>query len=200
MQDILQRCYAPKKSRKHKSTMSEPLVFSKTEPEAIDFADKARELARELQAPLEEALAMLINNCIATVVLGNVEVEAIKSALFQFSTIEVYVAAVMELWQDQVSAESNLHPNPCTDAVAALIAQRKLDRARIGHKSYKDCSTHSYSRGYTAQELKKIQVIFLEDQNCLVSSSFFELILANPFLPELLNTPGHPSRTPLCPL
>jgi hypothetical protein len=104
-------------------------VSSKTEPGAIDLADKARELARELQALLEEALAMLIDNCIVSSVSGNVKVEAIKDTLFQFSTIEMYVAAVIELWQGQVSAESNLYPNPCTDSVAALIAQRKLNRA-----------------------------------------------------------------------
>jgi hypothetical protein len=106
----------------------------------------------------------------------------------------------MELWQGQVSAGSNLYPNPRTDAVAALIAQRKLDRARIGRESYEDRSSHSYSRGYTAQELKKMQAILLEDQNRLVSSPLFELIVANPFLLELLNTPRHPSRTPLRPL
>jgi len=68
----------------------------------------------------------------------------------------VYVAAVIELWQGQVSAGSNLYPNPCIDAVAALIAQRKLDKARIRRESYEDRGSHSYSRGYTAQELKKM--------------------------------------------
>jgi hypothetical protein len=199
MQDVLQRRHAPKKSRKRKSTTSEPLVSSKAEPEAIDLADEARELAKELQAPLEEALAMLIDDRIAPVDPGDAEVEAIKGALFQFSTIEVYVAAVMELWQGQVSAGSNLHPNPRTDAVAALIAQRKLDRARIGRESYEDRGAHSYSGGYTAQELKKMQVILLEDQNRLVSSPPFQLIVANPFLPELSNALGHPSGTPLRP-
>jgi hypothetical protein len=82
MQDVLQRRHAPKKSRKRKSTTLEPLVSSKTEPRAIDLADKARELARELQASLEEALAMLIDDRIALLVLSDVEVEAIKGVLF----------------------------------------------------------------------------------------------------------------------
>ncbi len=127
-------------------------------------------MAKELQAPLEEAIAMLIDDRIATSIPGDVEMEAIEGALFQFSTIELYVAAVMELWQGQVSAGANLHPNPRTDAVAALIAQRKIDRARIGRESYEDRGAHGYSGGYTAQELKKMQGILLEDQNHLASS------------------------------
>ena len=121
MQDVLQHRHALRESRKCKSTTPEPLVSSKTEPGTIDLTDEARELARELQAPLEEALAILIDNCIAPLVSGDAEVEAIENALFQFFTIKVYVAAVMELWQGQVLARSNLYPNPRTDAVAALI-------------------------------------------------------------------------------
>jgi hypothetical protein len=97
MQDVLQRRHAPKKSRKRKSTTLEPQESSKAELGVIDLADKAKELAKELQAPLEEALAMLIDDRITLLVPGDVEVEAIKGALFQFSTIEVYVAAVIEL-------------------------------------------------------------------------------------------------------
>ena len=198
--NVLQCRHAFKKSRKRKSTTLEPLVSSKMEPRAIDLVDKAKELARELQAPLEEALAMLIDDRIALSVPGDVKVEVIEGALFQFSTIKVYVAAIMELQQGQVLVGSNLHPNPCTDTMAALIAQRKLDRARIRCKSYEDRGAYSYSRGYTYQELKKMQAILLEDQNRLVSSPSFELIVANSFLLKLSNALRHPSRILLCPL
>jgi len=42
---------------------------------------------------------MLIDDRIAPVDPSDAKVEAIKGALFQFSTIEVYVAAVIKLWQ-----------------------------------------------------------------------------------------------------
>ena len=79
---------------------------------------------------------MLIDDRITPSVPSNDKLEATEGALFQFSTIEVYVAAVMELWQAQTSAGSNRHPNPRTDVVASsLIAQRKLDRARIATRT-----------------------------------------------------------------
>ncbi len=114
---------------------------------------------------------MLIDDRIATSIPGG-DSDAIEGALFQYSTIEVYVAAVMELWQAQTSAGSNRHPNPRTDAVASLIAQRRRDRAQIARESYEDRGTHSYSGGYTAQEFKRIHALLLEDQNHLVSPLF----------------------------
>jgi hypothetical protein len=93
----------------------------------------------------------------------------------------VYVAAVMELWQAQTSAGSNRHPNPRTDAVAALIAQRRLSRAQIARESYADRGGHGYAGGYTAQELKKMQILLLQDQNNLVSPPISYLLLPTPY-------------------
>jgi len=70
---------------------------------------------------VEEALAMLIDDRIAPPRAGEDEVEHLEEALYRHSTIKVYVAAMMELYQVQVSAGSNRFPNPQTDAVAALI-------------------------------------------------------------------------------
>lgn len=192
MEDVLQRRHAPRKSRKRKTTSETPGTQSVLPPKDTErqtLAEEAQEVARELQAPLEEALAMLIDDRITPMIPGDDEVEAIEGALLQYSTIEVYVAAVMELWQGQVSAGSNLHPNPRTDAVAALIAQRKLDRARIARESYEDRGSHGYSGGYTGPELKKMQSIFLQDQNNLVRGPILLLPVINPFLPELPDPP-----------
>lgn len=199
-EDVLQRRHAPKKPRKRKRmATTETAPASQTDNRATAFAEEAKELARDIQAPLEEALAMLIDDRITPLAPGDDEVEPIEGALLQYSTIEVYVAAIMELWQAQTSAGSNRHPNPRTDAVASLISQRRLDRARIARESYEDRGSHGYSGGYTAKELKKMQTILLQDQNRLVGSTPFELTRANPFLLELPNPPRHPRRTSLCP-
>lgn len=101
------------------------------------------------------------------------ELEEGPGALYQASTIEVYVAAVMELYQAQVSAGFNRNPNPRTDAISALIQQRKLDRARIARESYEDRGAYGYSGGYSAEEFTRMQAILMEDQNPLVSYTIF---------------------------
>lgn len=171
-EDVLQRRHAPKRARKRKAAE----MSSQREEAAQTLADEAQKLAEELQAPLEEALAMLIDDRIEPPAPNDDKEEAIEGALFQYSTIEVYVAAVMELWQAQTSAGSNRNPNPRTDAVSALIAQRKLDRAKIARQAYEDRGAHGYSGGYTAQELANMQGVLLQDQNDLVSTSLFMLI------------------------
>jgi hypothetical protein len=61
-------------------------------------------LAAKLRIPVEEALAMLIADRIPIPVPRDEdELDEGPGALLQASTIEVYVAAVMELYQEQVS-------------------------------------------------------------------------------------------------
>jgi hypothetical protein len=127
-----------------------------------------------MRVPVEEALAMLIADRIPIPVpRDDDELEEGPGALLQASTIEVYVAAVMELYQEQVSGGYNRNPNPRTDAITALIQQRKLDRARIARESYEDRGAYGYSGGYSAEEFTRMQAILVEDQNPLVSNSFF---------------------------
>lgn len=163
------------------------------------LATEAKELAKNLETPLEEALAMLIDDRIAPPAPGGGEEDPIKGALLQYTTIEVYVAAVMELWQAQTSAGSNRHPNPRTDAVASLISMRRLDRARIARESYEDRGGHGYAGGYTAQELKRMQTILLQDQHNLVRPPPLELVAANRSLLELSDAARHPRRAPVRP-
>lgn len=172
-EDVLQRRHAPKVRKRKKGMPSAAASQSQAEHDAIakSLADEAKELAKDLEAPLKEALAILIDDRIAPQALGDEAVEASEGALLQHSTIEVYVAAVMELWQAQTSAGSNRHPNPRTDAVSALIAQRRLSRAQIARESYANRGGHGYAGGYTAQELKKMQILLLQDQNNLVGPS-----------------------------
>jgi hypothetical protein len=127
-----------------------------------------------IQAPVEEALALLIDDRIPAVTEspGSAN-EVVVGALYQAATIEVYVAGVMELYAAQSSAGTNHHPNPRTDAVASLIQRRKLDRARIARESYEDRGIHGYAGGYTAEQLRAMQAILIEDQNELVSSSLY---------------------------
>jgi hypothetical protein len=128
---------------------------------------------------------MLIDDRIAPQIPDSDEEGTTDGALFQYSTIEVYVAAVMELWQAQTSAGSNRHPNPRTDAVTTLIAERKRSRAQIARESYEDRGGHGYSGGYTASEFKRMQILLLQDQHFLVSPFLRELTVANPFALEL---------------
>jgi hypothetical protein len=171
-EDVLQRRHAPPKTRKKrrtgKTSIETPPEASPSTSATKDLADEAKELSETLGAPLEEALAMLIDDRIAPTVPGD-EGEPVEGALLQYSTIEVYVAAVMELWQTQVSAGWANTVSPRTDAVGALIAQRRRDRAQIARESYADRGGHGYDGGYTARELKNMQSLLLQDQHDLVS-------------------------------
>jgi hypothetical protein len=94
------------------------------------LTDEAKDLAAVIQAPVEEALALLINDCIPAVTESPSSAdEVVVGALYQAATIEVYVAGVIELYAAQSSARTNHYSNPRTDAVAALIQRRKLDQA-----------------------------------------------------------------------
>jgi hypothetical protein len=127
-------------------------------------------LAAKLRIPVEEALAMLIADRIPIPVPRDEdELDEGPGSLLQASTIEVYVAAVMELYQEQLSGGYNRNPNPRTDAITALIQQRKLDRARIARESYEDRGAYGYSGGYSAEEFTRMQAILVEDQNPLAS-------------------------------
>jgi hypothetical protein len=76
---------------------------------------------------------------------------------------------------------------------------RRLDRARIARESYEDRGGHGYAGGYTAQELRRMQTILLQDQHNLVRPPHLELIAANLFLLELSDTARHPGRAPVRP-
>lgn len=100
------------------------------------FTDVTEELFNEIQIPLEGVLAMLIDDCIGPSIPGG-DNEATEGVLFQHSTIEVYVAAVMELRQAHTCARSHRHPTSRTNAVTSLITQRRCNRAQTARGAAK---------------------------------------------------------------
>ncbi|OBT40935.1 hypothetical protein VE00_09562 [Pseudogymnoascus sp. WSF 3629] len=89
-EDVLQRRHAPR-TRKRKVTPSTASISGPSSDadtkEAL--ATEAKELAKNLETPLEEALAMLIDDRIAPQTPGGGEEDPIKGALLQYTTIEV---------------------------------------------------------------------------------------------------------------
>jgi hypothetical protein len=63
------------------------------------LTDKAKDLAAVIQAPVEEAFALLIDDRIPAVTKSPSSAdEVVVGALYQAATIKVYVAGVMELY------------------------------------------------------------------------------------------------------
>jgi hypothetical protein len=82
-EDVLQRRHAPKVRKRKKGMPSAAALQLQAEHDAIakSLADEAKELAKDLEAPLEEALAMLIDDRITPQALGDDEAEASEGAL-----------------------------------------------------------------------------------------------------------------------
>ena len=63
---------------------------------------------------------------------------SVEGALFTKSTIDAYVAAVLELWRVQVAHGNNNTENPRGIAVRGFLEQRGRQRGKLDREAYKD--------------------------------------------------------------
>jgi hypothetical protein len=100
-EDVLLHRHQPRKTkRKRGGSSAKPLgkLEADEAKTAAFLAQEALDLAQEIGQPVEEALAMLIDDRIALPRAEEDEVEHLEGALYRHSTIEVYITAVMELY------------------------------------------------------------------------------------------------------
>ena len=77
--------------------------------------------------------------------------------LFTKGTVDVYIAAVIELWRVQVAHGNKNTENPRGATVRGILEQRGHQRNRFNRASFKDCGTEGIQVGYSSAEWLAIQ-------------------------------------------
>jgi len=72
-----------------------------------------------------------------------------EGTLFTKSTVNTYIAAVMELWNLQVAHGSKNTENPRSIAVRGFLDQRGRQKNRHNRASFKDRGTEGIQAGYS---------------------------------------------------
>jgi hypothetical protein len=79
-----------------------------------------------------------------------------EGTLYSLSTIEAYVAAVMQLWHQQVAHGHPNTVNPRGTAVKGFLNQRRLQRARLDRENYVDRGIDGINSGYNQDQWLQI--------------------------------------------
>jgi hypothetical protein len=66
------------------------------------------------------------------------DIEADKGSLFVKTTLECYVSAIVDLYEEQVAQGTNSHPHPRGPGIKALLQSRDLERSKNDRESLKD--------------------------------------------------------------
>jgi hypothetical protein len=142
----------------------------KREQEDTEALVEAQVLAEALEVPLSEIAELLADDregYVPPVALlpaggGSAEAqEAVEGALLSRSTIDAYVAAVIELWRVQVAHGSHNTENPRGIAVRGFLEQRGRQRGRLDRENFQDRSKEGIQAGYSPEEWLRIQDILL---------------------------------------
>ena len=134
--------------------------------------EEAELLSQQLSIPIEEVPEMLAadrlnympprvlrveranqeeNKCVP----GS-DIEADKGSLFVKTTLECYVSAIVELYEEQVVQGTNNHPHPRGPGIKALLQSRDLERLKNDRESFKDRGNRAARAGYTEKEFLQI--------------------------------------------
>jgi Centromere DNA-binding protein complex CBF3 subunit, domain 2/Transcriptional activator of glycolytic enzymes len=115
-----------------------------------------------LEVPLTDAVALLADDRDGYVPPPALELAApAEGALFTKSTVDAYVAAVLELWRVQVAHGNGNVENPRGIAVRGFLEQRGRQRGKLDREAYKDRGGDGIQAGYSLDEWLRIQDILL---------------------------------------
>ncbi|KAK4096598.1 hypothetical protein N658DRAFT_435769, partial [Parathielavia hyrcaniae] len=131
---------------------------------------EVKALAETLEVPLAEAVTLLANDredYVPPTGLtppddsdGDDSGDGERSLLTR-STIDAYIAAVMELWRVQVAHGNKNTENPRGAAVRGFLEQRSRRRHRLDRDSYKDRGSDGIQAGYSDNEWLRIHEYLL---------------------------------------
>ncbi len=134
--------------------------------EAAALAEAAS-LAETLEVPLVEAAGLLADDregyvppaALATAL--DVAATGPQGSLLTRSTVDAYIAAVIELWRLQVAHGSKNTENPRGAAVRGFLEQRGRQRGKHDRASFKDRGSDGIQAGYSPDEWLRIQDLLL---------------------------------------
>jgi len=121
-------------------------------------------LAQKLEVPLEEVAELLVEDregYVPPVALAPALEAGAKGTLFTKSTVDAYIAAVIELWRLQVAHGNSNIENPRGAAVRGFLEQRRRQRGKHDRASFKDRGNDGIQAGYSPDEWLRIQDLLL---------------------------------------
>jgi hypothetical protein len=130
-------------------------------------------LAEALKVPLTDAVALLVDDregyvpppvpelVAEAAAAAAASAEDAEGALFTRSTVDAYVAAILELWRVQVAHGNSNVENPRGIAVRGFLEQRGRQRGKLDREAYKDRGGEGIQAGYSTDEWLRIQDILL---------------------------------------
>jgi hypothetical protein len=126
---------------------------------------EAENLAKDLDVPLHEAVRVLVEDRedYKPPDLPESATGDEKGSLYTRSTIDAYIAAIIELWRVQVAHGSRNTENPRGAAVRGFLKQRSHQRLRIERAEFKDRGLYGIQAGYSDSEWIAIQEHLLRE-------------------------------------
>jgi hypothetical protein len=169
-EDILLRRVRPPTGRRPRQRQQQHQRQLQEEQERADAAALAevKTLAETLEVPLADVAELLADDregYVPPVALAARATEAPaalgEGSLLTKSTVDAYIAAVIELWRLQVAHGNGNIENPRGAAVRGFLEQRGRQRSKLDRASYKDRGSDGIQAGYSADEWRRIQELLL---------------------------------------
>jgi len=119
------------------------------------------QLARQLGVPIEEIPAMLKDDRVESTLSD--ETDGVDSAgtLYKMGTIDVYCAAIAELYETQRTNGTNPHPTFRGPAFKGLLESRRRAQDRNNRDDSVDRGLQSLYDGYSLDEFRRMQECLL---------------------------------------
>ena len=131
------------------------------------FRSEVETLAKVLEVPLTDAVALLADDRegyvppAALARAAGAPAASDEGSLLTKSTVDAYIAAVIELWRLQVAHGNSNTENPRGAAVRGFLEQRGRQRSKLDRASYKDRGSDGIQAGYSPDEWRRIQDLLL---------------------------------------
>jgi hypothetical protein len=168
---LLRRVNKKPATRKGRARVRAPQPAVRREQQEQAALAEVKTLAETLEVPLAEAVTLLANDCEDYVPPtgltpaddsdGDDSGGDGEGSLLTRSTIDAYIAAVMELWRVQVAHGNKNTENPRGAAVRGFLEQRSRQRHRLDRDSYKDRGSDGIQAGYSDNEWLRIHEYLL---------------------------------------
>jgi len=135
-------------------------------PKQADTAALAevKSLAETLEVPLIKVAELLADDredYVPPAALIPAIEASLEGSLYTKSTVDAYIAAVIELWRLQVTHGNSNVENPYSATVRGFLEQRRRQCGKHDHASFKDRGGDGIQASYSPDEWLRIQDLLL---------------------------------------